>query len=140
MLGFRVVGRHRDGVTLECRVRPDLLNYGGVVHGGVTASLADVAVGHALAAHFEERRPATTAEMKINFLRTVSAGKLLARSHLLRLGKTLCVGRVDLFDSKRRLIAAALVTGQVGARHRSAKSSGAGLPVVLEPTAESAAA
>ena len=110
MLGFRVVASHRDGVTLECRVRRDLLNYGGVVHGGVTASLADVAVGHALSLHFKERRPATTTEMKINFLRPVAAGTIRARARLLRVGRTLCVGRVDLFDSRRRLIAAALVT------------------------------
>jgi acyl-CoA thioesterase len=109
-LGIRVVRRHRDGVTIECAVRPELLNYGGVVHGGVTASLADVAVGMALSARFKGNSRATTAEMKINFLRPVEKGKILARSRLLRVGRTLCVGRVDLWDARRRLVAAALVT------------------------------
>jgi acyl-coenzyme A thioesterase PaaI-like protein len=35
---------------------------------------------------------------------------MVARSHLLRIGKRLCVGRVDMFDPKRKLAAVALVT------------------------------
>jgi acyl-coenzyme A thioesterase PaaI-like protein len=35
---------------------------------------------------------------------------MIARAHLLRIGKNLCVGRVDLFDAKRKLVAAAIVT------------------------------
>jgi uncharacterized protein (TIGR00369 family) len=48
--------------------------------------------------------------MKINFLRPIQDGKLVARSHLLRIGKRLCVGRVDMFDAKRKLAAVAIVT------------------------------
>jgi acyl-coenzyme A thioesterase PaaI-like protein len=33
-----------------------------------------------------------------------------ARSHLLRIGKTLSTGRVDVFDDKKNLAAVALVT------------------------------
>ena len=35
---------------------------------------------------------------------------MVARSHLLRIGKRLCVGRVDMFDAKGQLVAVALVT------------------------------
>ena len=109
-LGIRAVGLHRDGVTIECRLRDDLRNAAGVLHGGVTATLADVAVGMALARHFGGRRTATTVEMKVNFLRPVTGGKVLARSRLLRVGSALCVGHVDLFDGEKRRIGAALVT------------------------------
>ncbi len=109
LVGIRVAARHRDGVTLECRLRPDLLNLAGVLHGGVTATLADVAVGMALTNHFG-RSHHTTVEMKLNYLRPVERGKITARSRLLRVGSTLCVGRVDVRDSRRRLVAAALVT------------------------------
>jgi uncharacterized protein (TIGR00369 family) len=46
-LGIRIASRHRDGITIECRLRKELLNFAGVIHGGVTATLADVAVGQA---------------------------------------------------------------------------------------------
>jgi uncharacterized protein (TIGR00369 family) len=109
-LGVRLVRLHADGVTIECRLRPELMNASGVLHGGVTATLADVAVGMALARHLGRPRAATTVELKINYLRPVSSGRVMARSHLLRVGSTLCSGRVDLFDGDKNLVGAALVT------------------------------
>lgn len=110
LVGLRVVRLHPDGVTIQCQVRDELRNSAGVLHGGVAATLADAAVGFALAHHFGGRRPMTTTEMKINYLRAVGEGKLLGRSHLLRVGKHLCIGRVDMFDSARKLAAVAIVT------------------------------
>jgi len=108
-LGIRIANRHRDGITIECRVRKELLNFAGVLHGGVTATLADVAVGQALAQRLG-RFASTTAELKINYLRPILGRKVSARSHLLRVGKTLCVARVDVFDDQKNLAAVALVT------------------------------
>ena len=109
-LGIRAVRLHPDGITIECPLRDDLRNAAGVLHGGVTATLADVAVGMALTRHFGGHRPATTVELKVNFLRPVAGGKVTARSRLLRVGSTLCVGEVDLFDEEKRRVGAALVT------------------------------
>jgi len=36
---------HADGVTVGCTVREELRNALGVLHGGVSATLSDVAVG-----------------------------------------------------------------------------------------------
>lgn len=110
LLGIRIVRRHPDGVTIACPMSERLRNSAGVMHGGVLATVADVAVGVALANHFGGRRPVTTTDLKINYLRPIQEGKLLARSHLVRIGKHLCVGRVDLFDVHRKLAAVALVT------------------------------
>lgn len=110
LVGIRLVRNHRDGVTVDCPLRPELMNFAGVVHGGVIASLADVAVGQAIGEHFGRKRRATTVEMKINFLRPVSGGRLVARARLLRIGVHLCIGQVDLFDDRRNRCGAALVT------------------------------
>jgi uncharacterized protein (TIGR00369 family) len=110
LVGVRVVSRHSDGVTLACSLRDQLRNSAGVMHGGVFTTVADIAMGVGLANHFDGRRPVTTTELKINFLRPIVEGKLVARSHLLRIGRRLCVGRVDMFDAKRQLAAVALVT------------------------------
>jgi len=95
-VGIRLVRLHKDGVTIECPLRPELFNGAGVLHGGVTATLADVAVGIALAAHLGRSRAATTVEMKINHLRPVTHGKMAARSHLLKVGSRLCCGRGEI--------------------------------------------
>lgn len=110
LLGIRVMRRHSDGVTIQCPMRDDLKNIAGVMHGGVAATLADAAVGIGLASHFGGRRPVTTTDLKINYLRPIESGKIVARSHLLRVGRKLCVGRVDVFDQKRQLAAVAVVT------------------------------
>ncbi len=109
-LGFRLSALHRDGLTLECGLRKDLLNSAGVLHGGVSATLADAAVGVALHYLLGSHRPITTIEMKINYFRPVSEGRISARAHILRVGSTVCVGRVDIADSQRKPIGTALVT------------------------------
>src|SRR3982074_3059399 len=48
LLGMRIRGVHRDGVTIDCTLRDDLRNSVGVAHGGVSAAMADAAVGIAL--------------------------------------------------------------------------------------------
>ena len=113
LLGFELVRMHRDGLTIQCRVRPELLNSHGSVHGGVTASIADAAVGCALYRHFEGTRRFTTIEMKVNYFRPVTEGRLLARSHLVRVGSTICVGQVDLMDDHRHRVGIAVVTYMV---------------------------
>jgi uncharacterized protein (TIGR00369 family) len=110
LLGIRIVRRHSDGVTIQCKVREDLLNIKGALHGGVLASMADTAMGIALHNHFGGRRPITTTDLKINYLRPIQKGKAVARSYLLKVGKKLGVGRVELFDAERNLAAIAIVT------------------------------
>jgi len=110
LIGFELVRMHRDGLTIQCRVRPELLNSAGAVHGGVTASLVDAAVGCALHHHFGGTRSFTTVELKVNYFRPVTESRLLARSRLVRIGSRICVGQVDLSDDHRRSVGLAIVT------------------------------
>ena len=110
LLGMRLHRTHRDGITLACTLRDDLRNRAGMAHGGVAATLADAAVGIAIHRHFGGKRPVTTVELKINYFQPVAEGRLFARSHLLRIGSTLCVGRVDLYDEHSQSIGVAIVT------------------------------
>ena len=105
-----MVPTHRDGVTIQYRVRAELLNSAGSLHGGVTATIADAAVGTALYHRFEGVRRFTTVELKVNYFRPVTDGRLLARSRLVRVGSTICVGQVDLSDDQRRNVGVAIVT------------------------------
>jgi uncharacterized protein (TIGR00369 family) len=109
-LGLRIARTHRDGVTIEIPMRDDLRNLAGVMHGGVSATIADAAVGIAITHHFSGRRPCTTVEMKINYFRPISEGKVIARSKLLRVGNHLIVGNVELRDNRRNLTGFAVAT------------------------------
>ena len=110
LLGMRLHRVHRDGITIACALRDDLRNSAGVAHGGIAAALADAAVGIAIQRHFGGGRRVTTVELKINYFLPVTEGRIFARSHLLRIGSTLCVGSVDLTDEQGRAIGTAIVT------------------------------
>lgn len=113
LVGMRVIRVHRDGVTVACAMRPDLSNAAGGMHGGVFATLADAAVGISLQRHFAGARPITTVEMKINYFRPVTEGRVFARAKLVRVGATICVGSVHLTNDRGREVGAALVTYMV---------------------------
>ena len=108
--GMRLRRVHRDGVTIDCTIRDHLRNSAGVAHGGVTAAMADAAVGIALQRHFGGKRRIATVELKINYFQPVKEGRILARSHLLRIGSTLCVGSVELTDDDGCALGTAIVT------------------------------
>jgi uncharacterized protein (TIGR00369 family) len=109
-LGLRVAQVHADGVTIEIPMREDMRNLAGVLHGGVSATIADAAVGIAVVRHFGGQRATATVEMKINYFKPIEAGKVVARSRLLRVGQHLVVGSVDLTDADGNSTGFAVVT------------------------------
>jgi uncharacterized protein (TIGR00369 family) len=110
MLGIRVLRLHPDGLTIGCSIREELRNSAGILHGGVLATLADAAVGIALARHFDGKRPFTTMELKINYLRPVAEGDVRARARLLKVGTKVCVGSVEIKNAGDKIVAAALLS------------------------------
>lgn len=110
LLGIDIKRFHADGVTLRCKARSDLLNGHGALHGGVAASLADAAVGIAIHYLSAVPRPISTVELKVNYFQPVREGILLARGRILRIGSTLCVGRVDLTNARGSAVGTAIAT------------------------------
>jgi len=110
LLGLELVRVHRDGLTIQVKLRDELMNSGGTLHGGVTASVADAAVGSALMYLCGRERRFTTVELKVNYFRPVTEGRLVARSRMLRIGTSIAVGQVDLTDAKRRPVGVAIAT------------------------------
>lgn len=89
-------------------VRPDHLNHLGTVHGGVIAYLADNSLTYAAASAYGGA--VITSEFKINFLKPVKAGVLVARAELLSRGRSQAVVRADILvieGDEERLVAAA---------------------------------
>ena len=108
-LGIEVAEAHEDGITVCCAMTPEMRNGHGVLHGGVIATLADVAVGVAIKPRIAPKT-ATTIDLKVNYLKPVVDGKLWARCYLVRVGKTLITGRVDLADDQGKMVAIAIAT------------------------------
>ncbi len=110
LLGLQLTKLHKDGITIEVKVTPDLLNGANMLHGGVTATLADVAIGVAIMRHFKGERRIVTVELKVTYFRPIQTGKVTARARLRRTGNHLCIGQVDITDADKNLAAIATAT------------------------------
>ncbi len=108
LLGIKVTAEHKDGVTVACQFRDDLRNAWGTLHGGVTATLIDVAAGVATM-HVTGKR-ATTVSLKLSYFLPLTEGKVTARAKVLRAGSSLTVASVEVKDSNKRLAAFGMVT------------------------------
>ena len=98
----------RAVVTLDADRRH--ANPMGTVHGGVLCDIADAAMGIAYAATLDEGESFTTLELKINFLKPVRAGRLVATGRVVKGGHTVGLVECDVLDDKERLVARASST------------------------------
>ena len=110
LLRMRLTRTHADGVTIECPVEDFMLNGARVLHGGVAATMADAAAGIATNYLLQGAKKITTVEMKINYFKPVPGGRVQARAHVQKLGATLSVSHVEIFNGPKNLVGSALVT------------------------------
>lgn len=91
-LGIQVVHRDEQGCKVALPIRPELHNsIEGVVHGGVTSTLADVAMGHGAAPYVDGVQQCVTVESKIQYLSPARGELLEAESRVLKSGKNLII-------------------------------------------------
>lgn len=100
LVGITVDEVHDDGVTISCEFREELMNMHRTVHGGVTATLADVAGGFATMWRYGADRLATTVDLKLNYLAPIKGPRVIARGRILKAGKTLCVIQAEVGDGE----------------------------------------
>jgi acyl-CoA thioesterase len=108
-LGVEVVDAGEGWVRLRVPVRDDICNAPGApVHGGVYASLVDMAVGGALATIHEAAAGGvgqTTLDLNVSFIAAVREGHVLAEGRLLRRGRTVVFGEARITDDQGTLVA-----------------------------------
>lgn len=91
-------------------------NPGGVLHGGVTATLIDVAGGMAIGSTFEDQESAmATTNLDVNYLRPVT-DTAYATAEVVRVGSSNAVAHVEVEstapDGERKDVAIGTVTYQ----------------------------
>lgn len=109
-LGLTIEALDEGYARLRMPCREELKQLQGVMHGGALAALADSAVAFALATLIDARQRISTIEMKINYLAPVQEGAAIAEARILRKGKRVAVGDVDIFDGDGRLVAKSLMS------------------------------
>ena len=105
-LGAALESVESGKVTITCAANERLTRQQGLVHGGVVASLADVACGYAALTMMPDDREVLTVEFKINFLKPANTDRLIAIGEVVQSGRTLTVCQGTVFDSARTQILA----------------------------------
>ncbi|WP_035250896.1 PaaI family thioesterase [Desulfocurvus vexinensis] len=98
-----------DGeATLRLPPNAGLVQGGGVVAGGVLATLADEAMAHAVIGGLAEGLITATVECSVRFLSPARPGAALrARAVVVRRGRTIVFAEASVTDSDGRLLARA---------------------------------
>jgi uncharacterized protein (TIGR00369 family) len=98
-----------DSCVLRLPYRPELTNGSGTMHGGVLAMLADTAVAFALSTNFNGKMGFATADLTIHFLARARSD-VEARARILKKGRRINVGDVEIVDAGGRGVARALAS------------------------------
>lgn len=121
---YRLLGMElrelEEGRSRFClSVSDNFSNAGGMVHGGVLASLADASMAAALATLIDlDREAIATVEMKINYMYPVKGGELISEGKVLQKGRSLAVTEACLTDGEGRMVAKAMATFAVRERRK----------------------
>ena len=111
-LGLRV-RRAGDGeVELGLPIAPQHVHGGGVLCGQTLMAAADTAMVLAVMSRLGEFRPMTTVQLQTSFLRPIpgDGGEATVVARVLRLGRTLAFGEIEVSDREGRLAAHATTT------------------------------
>ncbi|MDB5872906.1 MAG: phenylacetic acid degradation protein [Ramlibacter sp.] len=95
-LGLKVHGFDATSVTLELPQNPELARVGGMLCGQAMMAAADTAMVLALINQLGEFRPCTTVQMNSSFLRPLSGQGALVQATVVRAGKSLAFGEIDI--------------------------------------------
>lgn len=95
-LGLLVEQAVESGVIMRLPNSDQLARSGGMLCGQAMMAAADTAMVLALIQHFGEFRPCTTVQLSSSFLRPLSGQDALVEARVLRTGKSLAFGEIEL--------------------------------------------
>jgi uncharacterized protein (TIGR00369 family) len=103
-LGIETVEAAEGRTLLRFTFKPEHANRKGDVHGGVLATLIDLAMSQAIRSVAKDVAGMSTVNMTINYLDTAS-GDLVARGKAMKIGRTIAVGEATCETADGRVVA-----------------------------------
>ncbi len=115
LLGMTLEDVATGWVRLALRTRADFGNPHGSLHGGVTSTLLDSAMGCAVLSALPAGGRYTTVDLSVTFLRPVplDGTRLQAEGEVVHVGKRIATARGRVHDDRDRLVATATTTCQL---------------------------
>jgi 1,4-dihydroxy-2-naphthoyl-CoA hydrolase len=100
--------RWDDPETVRLRIRPELINAGGLLSGVVTYALVDYCMGSTLWAQITREERIATLNISINYIQTAIEGEVVCHTTLDRRNRTIAVMRSECRHEDGRLLVTAL--------------------------------
>ncbi|WLD95036.1 PaaI family thioesterase [Alkalihalobacillus sp. AL-G] len=94
-------------LVMTIPVHPILNNSVDIVHGGLTATLADTAMGTLVSENLRENQVPVTSEMKINYTAPGIGDHITCRASILHLGTKTAVTEAKIYNDIGTLVAVA---------------------------------
>ena len=110
LLGIELDELSNGIASLSLKVRKELTQNHGVVHGGAIASLIDTATAFAIISLLAPKERVTTVDLTISYLRPLTKGRITAVAKVRRAGRRLFVVSADITGEDGKLAATALST------------------------------
>jgi len=95
-LGLIVEQADGQGVRVRLPLQPPLAREGGMVCGQAMMAAADTCMVLALMQHWGAFKPCTTVQMSTSFLKPLAGQDGVIESRLIRVGKSLAFGEIDI--------------------------------------------
>ncbi|MCO1599898.1 PaaI family thioesterase [Desulfosporosinus nitroreducens] len=103
-----------DGITrIQLTVNENLKQFYGNLHGGVIAALIDSAIAVAVNQQLDPGEGASTVEIKINYLRSISEGTLWAEGKVIQKGRKIVVAQGEIKNEAGQVLAVGTATFMV---------------------------
>lgn len=110
LMGMRLVDLQLDLAVIKIDMRDDLRHPGGILHGGVTATLIDTAMAYAVRTRVEPTAPTATIDLTVHYLRPHIDGTFTCTAKVVRAGRRIFTVSADVHNEKGVLIATAIST------------------------------
>jgi len=111
LMGFELVDVEPGQARLAMSWRADLCQPARIMHGGAIATLVDTAIAHSILltpAYIEAHKQGgrmVSLDLRIKYLRPVSAGKIFCNARVTRLGRQIIHAVADVTDGEGKDVA-----------------------------------
>jgi uncharacterized protein (TIGR00369 family) len=118
---YRLIGVEysiSDGICVaQAPVRGLFRNLHGAMHGGILATILDMAMGRLLLQHYGTG--GATLELKVQYMKPVSSGTIRCEARFLKAGRSIAFMEGKIVDDRGDLVASATATWKPALRKSS---------------------
>jgi uncharacterized protein (TIGR00369 family) len=100
--------RWEDPQTVRMRVRPELINGGGLLSGVATYAMVDYCMGSTLWVQTAKEERIATISISINYVQTATEGEIVCRTTLDRRNRTVGIMKSEVRHEDGRLLVTAV--------------------------------